>query len=277
MGENDNGRAPLTVWKKILKVVLIVLGVYVALVASVFVFTVISCHCCSKDPKIESGYFLYITMYDTSTEDPDDMIAAIVGLTSEGQSQSVIDVPREIDGIPVRYIGAVSYEQPTIMGVLYYRFECMNLKKLYVHDNIESIVQDAFYFYPQVEVMLCSNDLDIGLDGLRVHLTGLPQYNKAYVYRSLYESAGLEGSELYFPANVVFMNNYSDEVNGGYYRLDNIAEGETIPEPPAPEREGYEFGGWYTEPECVTAWDFGEPPTIGEDGEFRLYARWIAA
>lgn len=278
MGANENGRTPLSVWKKIFKVSLIILGVYVVLAVSVFVFGVISCHFYSYDPKIESGYFLYITMHDSSTEDPDDMIAAIVGLTSEGQSQSVIDVPREIDGIPVRYIGAISREEPTLMGQLYYRFECMNLKKLYVHDNIKSIVQEAFYFYPQVEVMLCSNTLDIGLDGLRVHLPGKPQkYNKAYVYRSLYESEGLEGSELLFPANVVFMNNYSDEVNGGYYRLDNIAEGETIPEPPAPEREGYEFGGWYTEPECVTAWDFGESPTIGEDEEFRLYARWIAA
>ena len=70
------------------------------------------------------------------------------------------------------------------------------------------------------------------------------------------------------------MNNYSDEVNGGYYRLDNIGTGETIPEPPAPEREGYTFGGWYTEPECVTAWDFGDSPRIEEGVEFRLYAKW---
>ena len=63
-------------------------------------------------------------------------------------------------------------------------------------------------------------------------------------------------------------------MNGGYYRLDNIESGEAIPKPPAPEREGYEFTGWYREPECVTVWNFAEAPIFEEDSEFVLYAGW---
>ena len=70
------------------------------------------------------------------------------------------------------------------------------------------------------------------------------------------------------------MNNYSAEINGGYYSLDNIIAGEKIPLPPDPEREGYIFDGWYIEPECINKWDFETSPVIEEDAEFRLYAGW---
>ena len=53
---------------------------------------------------------------------------------------------------------------------------------------------------------------------------GVSHTNRIYLYRSLYETMVPETSDRYFPANVEFMNNYSDEVNGGYYRLDNIGE-----------------------------------------------------
>lgn len=78
----------------------------------------------------------------------------------------------------------------------------------------------------------------------------------------------------YYPANIVFMNNHSEEINGGYYWLDNISMGEKIPLQPNPEREGYAFGGWYTEPECINKWDFDMTLNLEENEEFRLYAGW---
>ena len=55
--------------------------------------------------------------------------------------------------------------------------------------------------------------------------------------------------------------------------------------PPQPEREGYKFGGWYKEHECINEWDFqnditGKTISIGDeyidtyDGNY-LYAKWI--
>ena len=53
--------------------------------------------------------------------------------------------------------------------------------------------------------------------------------------------------------------------------------------PPYPQREGYEFGGWFKEPECQNIWDFGKDTLpqqkLDEEGkeiyqETRLYAKW---
>ena len=55
--------------------------------------------------------------------------------------------------------------------------------------------------------------------------------------------------------------------------------------PYEPQREGYTFGGWYKEPECVNKWDFETDKlpeaTYDEEGyitdfvETKLYAAWI--
>lgn len=47
--------------------------------------------------------------------------------------------------------------------------------------------------------------------------------------------------------------------------------GDKVTEPAIPTREGYYFDGWYTEAECVTAWNF-EDDTIS--GNMTLYAKW---
>ncbi|WP_018659312.1 InlB B-repeat-containing protein [Allofustis seminis] len=49
-----------------------------------------------------------------------------------------------------------------------------------------------------------------------------------------------------------------------------IVENGQVALPSAPEAEGYTFGGWYTEAECVNAYDFSAPVT----GNLTLYAKW---
>ena len=50
-----------------------------------------------------------------------------------------------------------------------------------------------------------------------------------------------------------------------------IPKGTTITRPTSPEAEGYQFTGWYKDPDCKTLWDF-EKDTIEEDTT--LYAGW---
>ena len=58
-------------------------------------------------------------------------------------------------------------------------------------------------------------------------------------------------------ADVQFIYNYDEAPNYGYYWIDDVEDGERIEIiPPEPKREGYTFGGWYCEPECITEWDF---------------------
>ena len=64
------------------------------------------------------------------------------------------------------------------------------------------------------------------------------------------------------------------EDKGGLYRLDNIETDQNITEPLEPTIEGYEFTGWYTEPECINEWDFEVVPTIEENEDLTLFAGW---
>ena len=249
---------------RVLRIVIIsVVGLLLLSVLCVSIF-VMSFRSIGDDIK-SSGDFEYIVDKDEITN---EKVVAVVGLTYDGMNREVIDVPREIEGKPVRYIGR-RVTKVNLMGVEYYHFESENLKKIYLPDTVRMIDSDVFDYLKradELEIMLCSCH--------NTTIRDIGEFNRIYLYKTLYESGDFSSD--YAFANIVFMNNYSDEVNGGYYRLDNIGTGETIPEPPAPERERYIFGGWYTEPECVTAWDFGDSPRIEEDAEFRLYAKWRA-
>ncbi len=56
--------------------------------------------------------------------------------------------------------------------------------------------------------------------------------------------------------------------------LHNIAEGMTVSEPdPAPTREGYTFGGWYTDEGLTLAYDF----ETELDEDISIYAKWTRA
>lgn len=215
-----------------------------------------------QKPKIfEEGFFQYVVITaDTLVPvEQDELIIAIAGLTKSGLKQEVLESPREIDGKPVRLVG---FPYGSLMSYRLYGVESEKLRKVYIHDNIEEIVH---LNADEADVMICSNTYLIN--------TGRNTIKNCYIYKSLFDKDEPVG---YQPANITFMNNYSDEVNGGYYRLDNIVSGETIPTPPKPERSGYEFTGWYTEPECTNAWNFDMSLSIEENEEFRLYANWKA-
>jgi len=51
----------------------------------------------------------------------------------------------------------------------------------------------------------------------------------------------------------------------------NISAGTTIEKPVTPSAEGYQFEGWYCEPECKTEWNFN---TDIVQSDITLYAKW---
>ncbi len=217
----------------------------------------------------EDGYFQYIIVGENNRNPDKDnsAVIAIVGFTLSGKQQEIIEFPREINGIPVQYIG---YRNYSTFQESFYHFESANLKKMYVHDNIKSVYREAFWYFSEnkqdLEIMICvpRSPYDIFVEH---------NYGKFYIYKSLFDSDSF--NENIYWANIVFMNNYSAEINGGYYWLDNISAGEKITVPSInPTRNGYEFMGWYTEPECINKWGFETAPVIEEDTEFRLYAGW---
>lgn len=101
------------------------------------------------------------------------------------------------------------------------------------------------------------------------------------IYYEVYRNRFPEGS--FYKANVVYDINYETEYK--YHCVDNYEYGSLIEiVPPDPEREGYTFGGWYKEAECVNKWDYVKDTLpeeiLDEDGntvfqETALYAKWL--
>lgn len=94
------------------------------------------------------------------------------------------------------------------------------------------------------------------------------------------------GTGRYQIANTSYMFNYDGAPNDGYFFINDFERGGLIEDTPyAPQRDGYTFGGWYKEAECINKWDFATDrlpeATYDEEGyvtdfvETKLYAAWI--
>ena len=250
---------------------------------TVMLFLTTGLTACNEQHKIyEDGYWQYIVIGKNTyfPKNAEDREVAIVGLTEIGKEQTSLDVPRTIDGMDVTHIGY--YKRSLIMeGGGNYKIESPNLERLYLHDNIKQICTNALYYF-------YSNNL-LWEDGLFPHCfkilycgtipfnltNGIP---KIFIYKELYNEINLAEAFHWTKtflsiSNVAFMNNYSAAVNRGYFRAEDVESGEKIPEPPAPEREGYVFTGWYT---AINLWDFDTKTEIPDGEELRLYAGWQA-
>ncbi|MBE7062094.1 MAG: hypothetical protein E7382_06115 [Clostridiales bacterium] len=81
-------------------------------------------------------------------------------------------------------------------------------------------------------------------------------YGAEYVYFDFPYLEIKHYSARYCPANVTYYYNYATSPNYGVYMIDDY-DGELIEFiPENPTREGYEFVGWYKEPECIIKWNF---------------------
>ena len=103
-----------------------------------------------------------------------------------------------------------------------------------------------------------------------------------FLYES-YSEIDLTQKENIIPANIAYSFNYDASPNQGYFFVDLLEESGKLTKPPYdPKRIGYEFRGWYKDPECETEWDFeNDIVEIKYDGEGNrvyeeifLYAKW---
>ena len=219
--------------------------------------------------------------------------AVILGLTEEGMAKQYLIIPKEIDGRKTSVGDTDIIDRRAIerkIGNRVSNFRNENLKKIFlstetpvnrwgwmqnsVFDNLRRDSQTVFYIgeiterYSGTEGLtsLCqSNVYDFGFYGL--------------------ESGKVYKKNMLTPANVAYKYNFDGAENGGYYFIDDY-DGTVIEfVPPDPTRQGYVFGGWYKEKECLNVWDFETdvvPPKNAENNvwtfaETVLYAKWVAA
>ena len=204
------------------------------------------------------------------------------GLSEQGKQKETIVIPKEIDGYTVdhyTYLYGLSYRG---------NFESENLRQIYIIPNV-SMYKVNCDFMPNLnkiiligtrnkedELIVYSQDHSV-----QVYLSSIENYNDFYSD----ETGCLGGLIRYlWLSNCNYFYNYEGAENDGYYWSDNYDYGEKITYVPQnPKREGYIFGGWFQEPECVNIWNF-DTDTLpeakyNEEGEAlyqetRLYAKW---
>lgn len=220
---------------------------------TIFFIDLLSIFSSPLDNLSETEYFqYYVSDYFNS--------CTIVGLTEEGCLLEEVVIPKKINGIRVDALGHIN---------TFNNEEKSQMKKLFIPNGISFSREDIF--------KNCSHLTSVIFISYRPHFED-PGFDclsgNRYAPSEFLDNYRKKGYDTILPANVSYMNNYSDEINGGYYWIDDIEDGEkivTIPEEPI--REGYDFDGWFKEEECINKWDFTSDVKGSED--IILYAKWI--
>ena len=238
-----------------------------------FVLTLTSCSNSPRRTIYESGYFQY-KILDIDRDGVKEIL--IMGLTEEGKQQETIVIPTVIDEYEVVSLGHNNGFQGE-QGYIY----SYNLRKIYITNHIKNIGNDLFFN---------SND------GIERTLFIGNAYGRDYRWDSILDSfdnifLAKKIKEINFPSSEDFDNkcSYANVLYDLNYGENNIflvddCDGTTVNVlPPNPIRQGYNFIGWYKEPECINLWDFENDivpaKECNENGEYILketilYAKW---
>lgn len=230
-------------------------------------------------PEYESGFYRYAV----ETKKDGTKRAYLIGLTESGAQQKELIYPETIDGIPVYGIGyviSVSITSYKAIG----DFSSDKLEKIFFPTMPKEVIKtDSIFDNLQADTRLVYWNSDY-INRIGGRLKSICGYNYVEDYYSIkfYE----------YLANVSYMLNYENAPNNGYYWVDSYDESIISFIPPAPNREGFQFDGWYKEPECVIEWKFEKNRTDKENllngdsfdsyGQYNgvydgiyLYAKWI--
>ena len=193
----------------------------------------------------------------------------------------VVFFPEQIKGYTVSKLGfpsgmgfggngylAPTYNDKDGEGIL-------RLKRCYFPHTIKKVKYDYGQYLYNLKIFYCGEVVDL------VCLAFQHANNEIYVPAEKYDLFKNVLSEKYFggsllKANVSYHLNYDED---NYYYVDYYESGEKILYiPPIPQRDGYTFGGWFKEAECINQWNFDTGTVqISEDiQEIKLYAKWIA-
>ena len=175
-----------------------------------------------------------------------EKMAAIQGLSEEGEDKTVLVMPEYLDGYRVygMYDQSWSSKHGSIHNSelkLYINFEFKG-KRSRIHVN----------------KLFTLNTSDISKN-----ITSSPYYD-TYLPISIDVSTIYDSVEYVVNnANVTYYSNYGDN---DIYWIDDYDEESLITYiPENPVREGYEFDGWYKEVECINKWDFDMDKVPGKN------------
>ena len=130
---------------------------------------------------------------------------------------------------------------------------------------------EPLYYMPSYGYMYYRGTTN-GLYTLEVYTIARYYYYKYGEWSSWTSSLIEETETVDVESRVLYKKNICYDLNGGSGVLnDSVFQYHTIPTPENPVKNGFEFLGWYKEPDLLTKWDF-ENDVVDED--LTLYAKW---
>lgn len=249
----------------------------ILIISSILLFT--SCESAPGNIIHESGYFQY-RIIDIDNDNLEE--ALIMGLSAEGKKQETLVIPTTIDKYEVVSLGDNNGFQGK-EGNIYID----TLKNVYITDHIDYIGNEQFFNFNNSEYDNYQNSVFIG--NVNVNEYDYLWYNIFRNFDNIYLAKETSEIEFYSEkliknkciyANVIYDLNYGES---NIFMVDDCDGTIVSILPPNPIREGYEFLGWYKEPECINKWDFENDivpaKEYDETGEYifketKLYAKW---
>ena len=199
----------------------------------------------------------------------------------DGDPNTVQFVLPEVNGIPVRGLGYSNFMNSNNIN-----HNSAVIEKIYIPSTVARTNGRYFGNCKRELTVYCSGNSALIMKDLIDNSDG---YNHVlYVWSGMYSYfetylAKLGGGLSVHKGNVAYMFNADDMPNyyaTECYYVDYVEYGEKIMRrPPEPVREGYEFEGWYIEPDCQTEWSGNymvpEPEEGNDYREICLYAKWV--
>lgn len=211
--------------------------------------------------RYEEGFFEYVILNNQVRhyQGLKEECIAITQLSNTGNEQSSIEIPTEINGYPVRYIGTFDFsKKKAIERSRYHPFDCKNDIDIYVFDNVIDIITEC-----DANIFICNENVKGTIAG-RAHY-----FYSSFAQKEFGYAVGSSRGKL---ANVTFLDltNESNRI----CRIEYINDGEKVLKPKNPEKKGFIFNGWYTDLEFKNKWDFDCVPKVDENFDLFLYANW---
>lgn len=227
--------------------------------------------CINYDPfkSVISGDFMY------THSDSDEGHCRIIGLSEEGKQKETIVFPAVIDGYIVDGLGA-SWTYGKSSGEII----IINAKKIYFPSDYTIFAPLNLESNPnkeEIKVYIIEKDFIDYYIHFSLESMG---WNNLFVTETVYDTFYSEYDEDIMKlekANVMYYVDdepyFIDDCDGIFI---NVI-------PPIPSKEGYEFIGWFKEPECLNEWyfeiDLIDKKEYDEEGNYifkeaKIYAKW---
>ena len=161
--------------------------------------------------------------------------------------------PNEFSGV---YLDSVDVKSG-LKEIFYWAFKnCKSLKKIFLPSSVTKIGVEAF--------IGCDRMKDLYFDGTH------SEWVDSILREDGWNAGVAESFQAHWHCTVTFdANGHGTAPAAQYIEWSNE---DTADEPAAPTATGYNFKGWYKEPECINKWDF----TWTVPGDMTLYAKWEA-